>query len=103
MKKVLIITYYWPPMGGGGVQRWLKTTKYIREYGWEPIIFTPENGEISILDEGMLKEIPKGVEVIKIPIWEPFNLYKKLLGKKKDEKMAPGLGQEAKGNSFLQN
>ncbi len=103
MKKVLIITYYWPPMGGGGVQRWLKTTKYIREYGWEPIIFTPENGEISILDEGMLKEIPKGVEVIKIPIWEPFNLYKKLLGKKKDEKMAPGLGQESKGNSFLQN
>jgi glycosyltransferase involved in cell wall biosynthesis len=103
MKKVLIITYYWPPMGGGGVQRWLKTTKYIREYGWEPIIFTPENGEISILDEEMVKEIPKGVKEIRTPIWEPFNIYKKLTGKKKDEKMAPGIASESKGNSFLQN
>lgn len=102
MKKVLIITYYWPPMGGGGVQRWLKFTKYLRDYGWEPIIFTPENAEISILDKGMLEEIPDGVEVIKAPIWEPFGLYKKLLGKKKEEKMNPGFLQESKGNSSLQ-
>lgn len=102
MKKVLIITYYWPPMGGGGVQRWLKTTKYLREFGWEPVIFTTENGEASVTDETMVKEIPEGIETIRVPIWEPFSLYKKLLGKSKDEKIAPGMGQESKGNSFLQ-
>ena len=90
-------------MGGGGVQRWLITIKYIREYGWEPIIFTPSNGEISILDEEMVKEIPEGIQEIRTPIWEPFDLYKKLLGKNKEEKMAPGMAQASKGNSILQN
>ncbi|PCI99597.1 MAG: glycosyl transferase family 1 [Flavobacteriales bacterium] len=102
MKKVIIITYYWPPMGGGGVQRWLKTTKYLREYGWEPVIFTTENGEASVVDEGMLKQIPKGVETLRVPIWEPFALYKKLTGKKKEEKLTPGTVSE-KGNSLIQN
>ena len=45
MKKVLIISYYWPPSGGSGVQRWLKHVKYLREYNWEPIVFTADNGE----------------------------------------------------------
>jgi glycosyltransferase involved in cell wall biosynthesis len=103
MKKVLIITYYWPPMGGGGVQRWLKMTKYFREFGWEPVIFTTENGEASVVDESMLAEIPKGIETLRVPIWEPFGLYKKLLGKNKDERIAPSLGQETKGNSTLHN
>ena len=102
MKKVLVITYYWPPMGGGGVQRWMKTTKYLRDYNWEPVIFTTENAEISIHDESLLAEVPEGVEVIKVPIWEPFGLYKKLMGKKKDEKINPGFLQESKGNSTLQ-
>jgi glycosyltransferase involved in cell wall biosynthesis len=102
MKKVLVITYYWPPMGGGGVQRWLKTTKYIREFGWEPIIFTAENAEISMYDESLLNDIPNEIEVIKSPIWEPFDLYKKLLGKK-DEKINPGFLQKKKGNNFLQS
>ena len=82
MKKVLIITYYWPPMGGGGVQRWLKTTKYLREFGWEPVIFTADGSEISMHDESLLSDIPSGVKVIKAPIWEPFDLYKRLMGKK---------------------
>lgn len=103
MKKVLIITYYWPPMGGGGVQRWVKTTKYLREYGWEPIIYTTENGEIAIRDKELLKEIPKGIETIRTKIWEPFGLYKKLLGKKKDEALLPGMSQSSEGNSLLQN
>jgi len=100
MKKVLIITYYWPPMGGGGVQRWLKTTKYLREYDWEPIIFTTQNGEASVVDEGMLKEIPKGIEIVRVPIWEPFGLYKKLTGKKKEEKLVPGTAS-SKNKSFI--
>lgn len=42
MKKVLIITYYWIPSGGAGVQRWVKFTKYLRDFGWEPVIYTPK-------------------------------------------------------------
>lgn len=98
MKKVLIITYYWPPMGGGGVQRWLKTTRYLREYGWEPVIFTTENGEASVVDESSMKQIPKGIETLRVPIWEPFGLYKKITGKKKDEKLVPGTVSEQKGS-----
>ncbi|MCC7331991.1 MAG: glycosyltransferase family 4 protein [Flavobacteriales bacterium] len=101
MKKVLIITYYWPPMGGGGVQRWLKMSKYFREFGWEPIIFTTENGEASVVDESIVSEIPEKTQTLRVPIWEPFDLYKKLLGKKKDEKIAPGMGQETSSNSIL--
>lgn len=103
MKKVLIITYYWPPMGGGGVQRWLKTTKYLREFGWEPVIFTTQNGEANVLDETAIEQLPKDIETLRIPIWEPFDIYKKLLGKKKDEKLVQGLSQEKGGNSFIQN
>jgi glycosyltransferase involved in cell wall biosynthesis len=103
MKKVLIITYYWPPMGGGGVQRWLKTTKYLREFGWEPVIFTTQNGEATVLDETAIEQLPKDIETLRIPIWEPFDIYKKLLGKKKDEKLVQGLSQEKGGNSFVQN
>jgi glycosyltransferase involved in cell wall biosynthesis len=102
MKKVLIITYYWPPMGGGGVQRWLKTTKYLREYGWEPIIFTTENGEASVVDEGMLKQVPKGIETLRVPIWEPFRLYKKLTGKQKEDKLVPGTAA-TENNSLMHN
>ena len=101
MKKVLVITYYWPPMGGGGVQRWLKTTKYIREFDWEPIIFTTADAEISMYDESLLNDIPEGIKVIKSPIWEPFGLYKRLTGKE-DEKINPGFLQKKKGNGFLQ-
>ena len=50
MKKVLILTYYWPPSVGAGVQRWLKFTKYLKTYGWEPIIYTAENGEMPVFD-----------------------------------------------------
>ena len=81
-KKVLIITYYWPPSGGGGVQRWLKFAKYLPEFGWEPIVFTPENPDFDIKDESLLKDVSDDLEVIKFPIWEPYGVYKKLSGKK---------------------
>lgn len=95
-KNVLIITYYWPPSGGAGVQRWLKTVKYLREYGWEPIVYTPENPEAPAIDNSLLKDIPKGIKVIKQPIWEPYNFYKKFLGLKKDEKINAGFLSEKK-------
>lgn len=102
MKKVLVITYYWPPAGGGGVQRWLKFSKYLRNYGWEPIIYTAEGGESAMEDPGLVKEIPEGIEEIRVPIWEPYSLYKKITGKKKDEKVYSGFITENKKASLGQ-
>ena len=89
MKKVLIISYYWPPMGGSGVQRWLKTSKYLRDFNWEPIICTAKDPEISMFDKSLESEIPENLEVLRIPIWEPFKLYRLLTGRK-TEKINPG-------------
>lgn len=96
LKKLLIITYYWPPSGGGGVQRWLKFSKYLREYNWEPIIYTPENPDFELQDESLLKDIPKGIKVIKRPIWEPYAIYRRFLGKKAVQKQ--GVVADDKGS-----
>ncbi len=82
MKKVLIITYYWIPSGGAGVQRWVKFTKYIRDFGWEPIIYTPENPEFPSIDTSFEKDIPTDIQILKTPIWEPYNLYRYIKGNK---------------------
>ena len=87
MKKVLILTYYWPPSGGAGVQRWLKFTKYLKRYGWEPIIYTTENGEMPVVDLSLLKDVPEELTILKTPIWEPYQLYKRFIGRKKDDKI----------------
>lgn len=100
MKKVLIVTYHWPPMGGGGVQRWLKTVKYLREFDWEPVIFTVTDAEISLPDHSLEEEIPEGVETLRVPIWEPFGLYKKITGKSSSEKVQPGLLSEGEGSNW---
>lgn len=70
-KKVLIITYYWPPSGGAGVQRWLKFSKYLIEFGWDPVIYTPENPDVPVVDQSLLDEIPSDVTILKLPIFEP--------------------------------
>ncbi len=103
MKKILIITYYWPPSGGSGVQRWLKFVKYLREYGWEPIIYTAENGEYPVLDTSLENDVPTGITVLKRPIWEPYDLYKSFVGQKKEERMIMGNLSENKKSSFLSN
>lgn len=81
MKKVLVITYYWPPSGGSGVQRWLKFTKYLPDFGWQPLVFTPENPSFEVKDESLVNDVSDEVEVIKLPIWEPYGLVNKLKGK----------------------
>lgn len=96
MKKVLIITYYWPPSGGAGVQRWLKFTKYLREYGWEPVIYTPENPESPNTDSSLEKDVPKNLTVVKTKIWEPYNFYKVFIGQKKDQKINAAFLTESK-------
>lgn len=98
-RKVLIISYYWPPSGGAGVQRWVKFTKYLREFGWEPIIYTPENPEFPSIDHSFEKDIPTDVQVIKTKIWEPYNLYRLATGKK-DEKINAGFISENKKQGF---
>ena len=62
-KKILIITYYWPPAGGPGVQRWLKFTKYLPEFGWKPSVYIPENPSYPIIDKTLEKDIPKDLEI----------------------------------------
>ena len=79
MKRVLVITYYWPPTGGSGVQRWVKFAKYLPSEGWQPVIYTPANPEQLAIDESLLEEIPAGTEVIKTRIIEPYGLYKSFL------------------------
>ena len=98
-KRVLIITYYWPPSGGSGVQRWLKFAKYLPEAGWEPVIFTPENPDFDLKDETLEKEISKELEVIKFPIWEPYQLLDRIRGKKESH---PGRVLEQKEHSFME-
>ena len=79
MKRVLIITYYWPPTGGSGVQRWVKFAKYLPSEGWQPVIYTPENPEQLAIDHTLEKEIPSEAEIIRTHITEPYELYKKFL------------------------
>ncbi len=102
MKRVLIITYYWPPTGGSGVQRWLKMSKYLPQSGWEPVIYTPENPEGGVNDNSLLKDIPENITVVKTKIWEPFEVYKKITGRKKGEMIGTGFLSEKKSESFAE-
>lgn len=102
VKKVLILSYYWPPAGGAGVQRWLKFVKYLRDFGWEPVVYTAENGEMPVLDNSLSKDVPEGVEVLKRPIWEPYRLYKWFSGRKKDDKINASFLNENKTPGLLE-
>jgi hypothetical protein len=103
MKRVLIITYYWPPTGGSGVQRWVKFAKYLPQEGWQPVIYTPENPEQLAVDHTLEAEIPKGAEIVKTRITEPYELYKKFLKKSGHSKEAVEVNPvNAQKKSFLQ-
>ena len=101
MKRVLIITYYWPPSGGSGVQRWLKFAKYLPQFGWEPVIYTPLNPEANATDEALLKDILPGTEVIKRKIVEPYGIYKALLGSKKEIPLKANIISNGENKSFV--
>lgn len=100
-KKVLIITYYWPPAGGPGVQRWLKFVKYLPDYGIHPVVYMPENPSYPILDTGLMDEIPDGITILKQPIKEPYKLAE-LLSKKSSKTISSGVIPKAKKQSFIQ-
>lgn len=79
MKRVLIITYYWPPTGGSGVQRWVKFAKYLPSQGWQPVIYTPQNPEQLAVDGSLVSDVPECAEVLKTRITEPYGLYRKFV------------------------
>lgn len=112
VKKVLIITYYWPPSGGSGVQRWLKFVKYFREFGIEPIVLTVDSEYAAFpnLDESLEQEIPVGIEVHKTQAKSPFGFYSKIKKGKIPNSGFAGVGKESlldklfrfiRGNFFI--
>lgn len=100
MKKVLIITYYWPPAGGAGVQRALKFVKYLPQFGWQPIVLTVQNPDSPVDDKTLLNDIPPECKVYKTKSVEPFDLYKILTGKKKSQKIPSDVIANSKNLSF---
>ncbi|MFN8286753.1 MAG: glycosyltransferase [Chitinophagales bacterium] len=101
MKKVLIFTYYWPPAGGVSVQRFLKFTKFLPEFGWQPIIVTVANGSYPYTDESLLQQVDKSVKVYRTKTFEPFEFYNLLRGKKGKALPVVSVGA-AKNKSFFQ-
>jgi glycosyltransferase involved in cell wall biosynthesis len=98
--KLLIITYYWPPAGGPGVQRWLKFVKYLPDFGFQPIVYIPENPTYPIVDENLEKEVSDKAIILKHKIFEPYQLAS-FLSKNKTKKMNSGIIPNQKKQSFL--
>ena len=88
--KALIVTYYWPPAGGPGVQRWLQFVKHFREFDIEPVVYIPENPHYPIKDESFLAEVPSDIEIIKKPIKEPYGIAK-MFSRKKTQTISSGV------------
>ncbi|MFD1096043.1 glycosyltransferase family 4 protein [Salegentibacter chungangensis] len=101
MKKVLIITYYWPPAGGPGVQRWLKFVKYLRDFGVEPVLYIPENPSYPITDKSFLNEVPQDIRLIKKPIFEPYALAS-IFSRKQTRTISSGIIAKEEKQNFVQ-
>ncbi len=99
-KKILIITYYWPPAGGPGVQRWLKFVKYLPDFGIQPVVYIPENPTYPIVDENLVKEVSEKAIILKQKIFEPYQLAS-FLSKNKTKKISSGIIPNQKKQSFL--
>ncbi|WP_405296780.1 glycosyltransferase family 4 protein [Algibacter sp. Ld11] len=99
--KVLIISYYWPPAGGPGVQRWLKFVKYLPDFNVEPIVYIPENPNYPLIDASLISEVSKDVTIIKQPISEPYKVAS-LFSKKSSSTISKGIIPEQKTQSFIE-
>lgn len=100
MRKVLIISYYWPPAGGSGVQRWLQMAAYLKENGWQPIVYFPTNAKYQVYDETLVAEISSDVIQISRKIKDPATFYSKVGGKK--NQVGAGMSTKGKKKSILQ-
>jgi len=85
MKKVLFITYYWPPSGKASIHWPLQIIKHMPFYSWQPSVVTAKEDVFSHKDESLFQHISPELKVIKTNSIEPFNIYKKFTGKGKDE------------------
>jgi glycosyltransferase involved in cell wall biosynthesis len=74
------------------VQRWLKFAKYLPQFGWQPVVYTPSDPERPQVDGSLMADVPPEAELITRPIWEPYDTYRSLLGKK--EKITAGFLSE---------
>lgn len=101
MKKVLIISYYWPPAGGPGVQRWLKFAKYLPDFNLQPIVYVPENASYPIIDNDLINDIQPTTIVLKQPINEPYKIAS-LFSKKSTKSISSGLIKDRKKQSLLE-
>jgi hypothetical protein len=101
MQKVLLITYYWPPAGGPGVQRWLNFVKYLRDFDIEPVVFVPKNPHYPIRDASFEVEVPKGITILKKSIIEPY-AWASLFSKKETETISSGIIKDQKQQGLLQ-
>jgi len=99
-KKVLIITYYWPPAGGPGVQRWLKFVKYLPDFNIEPIVYCPSNANYPIVDKTLLDQVNNDLTVLKQPIREPYKLAQ--LFSKKSNTISKGIIAERQKQSLIE-
>lgn len=100
--KILLISYYWPPAGGGGVQRWLKMSKFIADNNVNLTVYTPNISNSTLLDKSLNEEIDKRIKVIHTNIWEPYDIYKIFTNKKKNESVYSGFINESKKPSLTQ-
>ena len=75
--KLLIISYYWPPSGGSGVQRWLNFSNHLIKKDWDITVFTAKNPKYPVLDEKLNETVDGKIKVVKIPIFEPAGFLKK--------------------------
>lgn len=84
MKNILIITYYWPPSGGPGVQRWVKFVKYLSRLGYNSFVLTvdPNFATYPQIDETLKNDIPDDAKVFYTKAWDPFTMYKKVSSNK---------------------
>jgi len=87
MKRVLFITYYWPPSGKASLHWPLKIMKHLPKYGWQPSVLTVEEDTFSHQDETLSEDISPEIKVTRTKSYEPFNLYKKFIGKKEDDQL----------------
>ncbi len=99
--KVLIITYYWPPAGGPGVQRWLKFVKYLGGFGIDPILYIPENPTYPLLDPTLVEEVTTGITMLRQPIFEPYR-FAQFFSRNDAKTISKGIIAEEERQSFLQ-
>src|SRR5688500_4867175 len=80
-KRVLLISYAFPPVGGAGVQRATKFTKYLGQFGWQPTVLTVANPSVPVLDRSLEADLPSDVPVVRARSWEPgYGVKRQALG-----------------------